>query len=268
MLKNSASILITTYNWEEALQRVLDSVAMQSCLPKEVVVADDGSSEKTALLIRFYQKNYPVPLIHCWQEDLGFRAAAIRNQAIAAMTSDYVIMIDGDMLVHQHFIRDHLRSAQRGFFIQGSRVITTPVMASRLLTDPSFDISSLGFFSSGISNRFNAVNSLCFSRAFSRVDCGMSGTKTCNFSAWREDLLAINGFNEDYVGWGREDSDLVARLLHSGKRRLRLKFQANAYHIYHDDNSRDRLSVNDKLLSDCLKRKATYCMNGIHQYLS
>lgn len=267
MLNSSASILITTYNWESALQKVLDTVLDQSCLPKEVVIADDGSTPATADVIKAYQETFPVPLIHCWQQDDGFRAAAIRNKAIAVMSADYVVMIDGDMLLHRHFIRDHLQVAQKGFFVQGSRVITTPETASRLLGGEHQGVSRLGFLSSGISNRLNALNSAFLSRLFSQRDSHLRSTKTCNFSAWREDLLAINGFNEDYVGWGREDSDLVARLLHSGKQRLKLKCMANAYHLYHEDNSRNRLSQNDSLLEQCLQSKQIYCANGIHQHL-
>ncbi len=268
-MKNSASLLITTYNWKEALSKVLESVLTQTYLPKEVVVADDGSNQDTAELIERYQAIFPVPLIHCWQEDQGFRAAAIRNQAIARMTADYVIMIDGDMLLHPQFIQDHIRAAKSGFFIQGSRVITSPKLAASILDGRQLPRHyPLRFFSSGISNRINTLNSPLLSRFLSRVDCDLRSTKTCNFSAWRKDILSINGFNEDFVGWGREDSDLVARLFHAKRQRLRLKCMANAYHLYHDDNSRDRLSENDVLLEQCLQRKQTWCVNGIDKYIA
>jgi glycosyltransferase involved in cell wall biosynthesis len=267
MPNNSASVLITTYNWEGALQKVLETILRQSQLPKEVVIADDGSTSATANVINAYQKLLPIPLIHCWQEDKGFRAAAIRNKAIAAMTADYVVMIDGDMLLHHHFIRDHVQAAKKGFFIQGSRAITSPCLARSILDGRHQGVSQLGFLSLGISNRLNALNSSFLSRFFSQYDTGLRSTKTCNFSAWKDDLLAINGFNEGYVGWGREDSDLVARLLHSGKKRLKLKCMANAYHLHHEDNSRNRLSQNDSLLEQCLQEQQIYCTNGIDKYL-
>jgi glycosyltransferase involved in cell wall biosynthesis len=267
ILNKSASILITTYNWKEALAQVLESILLQSYLPKEVVIADDGSTQETAELIAAYQSSFSIPLIHCWQKDDGFRAAAIRNKAIAKMTSDYVIMIDGDMLLHPHFIRDHIQTAQQGCFIQGSRVITSSQLAKRLLNGEA-SLSALNFFSSGISNRLNMVNSYTLSRFFSCKNSNLRATKTCNFSAWKDDLLAINGFNEDYIGWGREDSDLAARLLHSGKQRIKLKFMANAYHLYHADNSRNRLSLNDERLDHCISTKQTRCNNGLDKHLN
>lgn len=261
---SSVSLLITTYNWCDALRQVLISVANQSHLPKEVVIADDGSDERTSAFIKDLKATFPTLLIHCWQEDDGFRAAAIRNKAISQITADYVVMIDGDMVLHRHFIKDHLASARQGYFIQGSRVITSPAAAKEILSGAN----DIHFFAKGISNRFNTINSPYLSPLFSVNDTSMKSTKTCNFSAWRDDLLRINGFNEDYVGWGREDSDLVARLFHSGKSRRRLKLLANAYHIYHPDNSRGRLSRNDQLLSHCLSVKQIRCDNGIDKYLS
>lgn len=266
-MANNASILITTYNWKEALERVLTSLLSQSQLPREVVIADDGSSHSTRELIHSYQKIFPVPLIHCWQEDKGFRASSVRNKAIAKMSADYVLMIDGDMYLHPHFIRDHMEVALKGFFVQGSRAITNPELAAKILADEANSVHPLVFFSSGISNRLNTLNSSFLSRLFSRVDRNLRSTKTCNFAAWREDLIDINGFNEDYIGWGREDSDLAARLLHKGVRRLKLKFLANAYHLHHPENSRNQLSKNDLLLEICLKNKLIRCENGIDKYL-
>jgi len=255
----SISILITTYNWKEALALVLQSVSQQSHLPKEVLIADDGSRDDTAKLIQHYQKTFPVPLIHCWQEDLGFRAAAVRNKAIAASTSDYIVMIDGDMVLHSNFIADHLHSAQPNQFIQGSRVITFPDRVKKMLNGNM----SITFYSSGINNRTNTLNLPLLSRYFSHINNELQGTKTCNFSAWRNDLVAINGFNEDYVGWGREDSDLAARLFHSGKKRLKLKFMANAYHLYHPENARKSLQSNDERLAHCIESRQIRCDNGL-----
>ena len=263
MSNMTVSLLITTYNWVAALEQVLLSVKEQTCLPKEVVVADDGSGQQTADLIASLQASFPTKLVHCWHEDKGFRAAAIRNKAIAEMTADYVVMIDGDMVLHPSFIQDHLCSASKGSFIQGSRVITSPAAADRLLSGQK----SMHFLSSGISNRFNALRLPLLSSLVSACDESIHGTKTCNFSAWRSDLIDINGFDESYVGWGREDSDLVARLFHSGKHRLKLKLMANAYHLYHAENSRGSLSCNDTLLTNCIKEKTTWCVNGIDKHL-
>lgn len=116
-----ASLIITTYNSPDRLALVLDSVRDLSPIPAEVIIADDGSTDDTRELIESYAKSFPCPLRHIWQEDKGFRVSISRNKGIAAATQDYIITIDGDMIVDSHFIADHLRFAKRGVVLQGSR---------------------------------------------------------------------------------------------------------------------------------------------------
>ena len=117
------SIVVTTYNWESALKSALLSIAQQTVLPYEVIVADDGSKESMRDMIQEMAKNYPVILKHSWQEDDGYRVARSRNLGIAAATGDYVIIMDGDMVLNKHFIEDHVSAAKAGFCVQGSRVL-------------------------------------------------------------------------------------------------------------------------------------------------
>lgn len=95
------SLLISTYNWCEALNLCLNSVLRQSQQPDEIVIADDGSREDTKLLIADFSKKSPVPIIHVWHEDIGFRKTIILNKAIAKCSSDYIIQIDGDLILHK-----------------------------------------------------------------------------------------------------------------------------------------------------------------------
>jgi len=112
------SLIVTTYN-----RPVLKSAAMQSTLPHEIVVADDGSGEETANIIEEASKKSTVPILHAWQEDRGFRAAMSRNRAIAMSSGEYIVMIDGDMVLHPLFVKDHIEAAEPGTFVQGSRVL-------------------------------------------------------------------------------------------------------------------------------------------------
>lgn len=98
------TLLMTTYNWPQALGMVLASVSRQTVLPDEIVIADDGSTEETKMLIEHFASNFPQPVIHVWQKDLGFRKTAILNKAIAKATGDYIIQIDGDVVLNSHFI--------------------------------------------------------------------------------------------------------------------------------------------------------------------
>ena len=115
------SLIITTYNRPDALLLVLMSVECQSLVPDEVIIADDGSDEQTKDLISEFNSQSNLEIIHSFQEDLGFRAAEARNKAISISKSDYIILVDGDMVLHPEFVADHLKNAKFGFFIQGSR---------------------------------------------------------------------------------------------------------------------------------------------------
>jgi len=125
MKKNvpTCSLIVTTYNWPEALNLSLRSVFKQTQMPDEIIVADDGSRQETRELIQTISKEFNFPIIHCWQEDIGFRLSRSRNNAIIASTSDYLIFIDGDIIIHKDFVKDHVKYSQRGTFVNGSRVL-------------------------------------------------------------------------------------------------------------------------------------------------
>lgn len=258
------SLIITTYNWKEALDAVLKSIINQSKLPDEVIIADDGSTQDTADLIKQWQETFPTPLIHSWQEDTGFRLAESRNRAIARASGDYIIMIDGDMVLSKDFISCYTNSAKKGWFIQGGRV-TTNVSCSKIILTTS-KLPTL--FSKGIKNRKNVISCRLLSALFSFERGNDKATRGCNMGFWYNDLLEVNGFNNDFVGWGREDSEFTIRMLNAGKRRLYLKFAAVAFHLFHNEKSRTSLEENDKLLLKAVNDKLTWCENGLNKFIN
>ncbi|WP_278182882.1 glycosyltransferase family 2 protein [Vibrio misgurnus] len=257
------SLIITTYNWKEALQAVLNSVLHQTVLPDEVIVADDGSREDTALMIEKVRQSYPIPLIHSWQEDNGFQLSMSRNRAIAKASGDYLIMIDGDMALSKNFIESHKKSAKSGWFVQGGRVITNQDCARKIIAEQL----TPNIFTAGLRNRKNCITNSILSRLFSYERNNDKATRGCNMAFWKKDVIEVNGFNQDFIGWGREDSEFVLRMLNAGKRRLYLKFSGVGYHLYHPENSRASLTKNDEILENTIKNKLTRCENGIGQYL-
>lgn len=235
----TVSLLISTYNWREALALVLRSVARQSRPPDEVIVADDGSREDTAALLREIAKDFPVPLRHVWQPDEGFRKARILNRGIAAMRSDYVIQADGDMLLHRHFVADHLRLARPGRFLQGTRIRTTEAETARLLAGgkPHFGWLVDAYFRDDADRstyhygrRHHTLRLPWLARLKSRASGHPMG---CNVSFWRADLLRVNGYDERMHGYGSEDLELDIRLQNAGLRRCQIKFAALALHLEH-----------------------------------
>lgn len=265
MSASTVSLVVTTYNWPEALELILRSVTAQTRRPEEVLVADDGSGEPTRRVVEAFQRDFPVPLRHVWQPDDGFRAGQIRNKAVATATGVYVIQIDGDMVLHPSFVDDHLAAAQPGRFIGGSRVILGPEATRRFLRGGS----PPRFLSPDVRNRLNAVRAPLLGRALARVSRPRSlrSIRGCNMSYWRADFLAVNGYDEEFVGWGREDTDLVVRFQRHGLDRTFFKLQGVAYHLYHPENSRALLDRNDELLRRAAAAESARCRLGVSQYL-
>jgi glycosyltransferase involved in cell wall biosynthesis len=263
----NTSLIITTYNRKDALALVLTSVSRQRVLPDEVIVADDGSRGDTREMLETVARNFPAPLRHSWQEDDGFRAARSRNRAIAAARGDYILLLDGDMVLHPEFIADHLRAAKHGCFVQGSRVLTSAKLSTQLLAEGRVTIP---FFASGIERRRNALRLPWLSDLHLRRSERNSwprGIKTCNQGWWRTDLIAVNGLDERMIGWGREDDELAARALHSGLRCRQLRFAGLAYHLHHPERHQDGASRNDIYLQETRDKRATRAALGIDQHL-
>lgn len=260
----SCSLIITTYNQKERLALVLDSVRDLAVLPTEVLIADDGSTQDTRVLIESFAHDFPCPLRHIWHEDRGFRASEIRNKAIKAARGEYIIIIDGDMILEPHFVVDHLTYAKPKVCLQGSRVILDSKETKNLIEccqkgcERAYKIA---FNKGGIKAKRIGVLAQWIYRA-SKVDYGVfqtrelvKGVRSCNMSFFKADCEAINGFNESFVGWGREDSEFVARFLFNGGQLRRLKFAGVAYHIYHDENPRDMLEVNHNIYLETIREK-------------
>ena len=261
----SSSLLISTYNWPLALELVLLSVQKQTVLPTEVLIADDGSTDETKELILHLKKTFPIPIRHFWHENEGFRKAIILNKAIANSKADYIIQIDGDCIIHKNFIKDHLEFAAKKRFLFGSRVNIQKEHLSSLFKSKKI---TFNLFSSGIKKRTRALHIPIFGKLYKETAELSRKFRGCNVSFYKKDFIAINGYNEDFKGWGREDSELIIRLLNNGVLGKRLRYCGIVYHIYHDEKPRDRLEFNDEIQQNSIKNKSIWCANGIDKYLT
>ena len=260
----SISLIVTTYNRPEALILVLKSIECQLLPPSEVIIADDGSDEKTKDLISEFNSQSNLEIIHSFQEDLGFRAAEVRNKAISISKSDYIILVDGDVVLHPEFVSDHFKNAKFGFFIQGSRSLLKEKKTKDVIIRHQLVFN---FLSSGLNNRFNSIHSNFLSRFFSVKANYLKGIKTCNMSFFKKDFISVNGFNNEFKGWGREDSEFIVRLLNKGINRITLKFSAIQYHLWHEEADRKALVVNDELLQKAVTENLDWCDKGINKFL-
>lgn len=259
----TASLIITTFNSTGPLRKVLESILHQSRSPDEVVIADDGSDGETARVVRDFAGRAPFRVRHEWQENKGFRAAMVRNLAIRHSTGSYIILLDGDCVVSRHFVADHLRQAEKGHFIQGKRILVSrdavdkfdyqaansaPALLRMALTGEIFNIHHL-------------IRLPLFPAFRNRK---LKGIKSCNMSFYRTDIEAVNGFNEDFVGWGNEDSDLVCRFFNYGLMKKVHPFMAVCFHLWHPTNKSVNVA-NQRLLNGTMASGEYYCRNGLRK---
>jgi glycosyltransferase involved in cell wall biosynthesis len=256
--KVSIASIVSTYNSPEYLRRVLAGYREQSICLDELLVADDGSTDETAELVQDFARNAPFAVRHIWHEDLGFRLAEIRNRAVSAATADYLVFSDGDCIPHPRFIEDHGRAMRDGCFVTGKRMLVGKSL-SRSFAWNGFG----GAFSSVMRGELTGAHHLLRMPILTLVRRGIGGLRGCNMGIFRSDLLAVNGFNEQITGWGREDSELVARLFAYGLTRLETPFSAIVFHLWHSENSRSSLSENDRLLDETISSGRYRCSCGI-----
>lgn len=262
----SVALIITTYNRPDALELVLKSALAQTHLPDEIIVADDGSRQDTAEVVEFIRSHTDIPVKHSWRPDDGYRAAESRNRALAQAKSDYIILTNGDMILDPSFVADHLKLARKGRLVQGSRVILTQARTEEILD--SGELPDLSAFSQGIEKRLSALRCRSLSALIGRQSSRKhEGIKTCNMGFFRSDALSVNGFDNRFVGWGREDSEFVARLFHNGMKRHNLKFAGIAYHLWHHEAERDALPQNDALLKATLSEQKIRCEDGMDEFI-
>jgi glycosyltransferase involved in cell wall biosynthesis len=234
----SISTIITSYNQARTLRLLLASLDRQTFTDFEVIIADDGSSDGTAELC---QEKRPFAIKFVTQEDLGYRKAKIVNLAIRQSDAPYLIFLDADVILERHFIEDHYRLKKPHQFVCGRRVDLGPIISRGIVLNHvsrgRFDRMDLGLLLSAL-----VKDSMALKRAFripySRLRRLLGYHRSLdllgsNFSAWKEDLLKVNGFNESIESYWGEDGDLYIRLRNVGKTSIGAKGLCIQYHIYH-----------------------------------
>jgi glycosyltransferase involved in cell wall biosynthesis len=251
------SVIVITYNREDALEAVLRSLAQQSDKDFEVVVADDGSKAATAELVEAWQAKIGHRIAHVWHEDRGFRAAEIRNRAILASRGAYIIFLDGDCIARPDFVATHRRLAEPGWFVSGNRILLSPALTARVLREKlSPERWNLAAWIAqrlrGGINRVSALLRLPLGPLRRLRQKDWRGARSANLAVWRSDLTRVDGFDADYFGWGKEDSDIIVRLLRAGVRRKDGVFATGVLHLWHAEADRERLAENERKLSDII----------------
>jgi glycosyltransferase involved in cell wall biosynthesis len=251
------SVIVTTYNWPDALDSVLRGLSRQTDNGFEVVIADDGSSPATTEIVERWKSGGGMPLNYVWQEDRGFRAAEIRNRAIVASRGNYCIFLDGDCIVRPDFVAAHRRLAAPGWFVTGNRILLSASLTAKALREKlapeTWSLTEwMGERLRGGVNRLSALLRLPLGPLRKLRRKAWRGARSCNLAVWRSDLDRVDGFDADYVGWGKEDSDIIVRLLHAGVRRKDGVFATGVLHLWHPEADRGRLAENEARLSEII----------------
>ena len=260
----SLALVVNTFNQPDYLLRLLNALSRQTQLPQEVVLADDGSDDQTRTAFEGWAARQSFPCSRVWQEHTGFRRARILNLAIARAASAHLVFQDGDTIPHPEFVADHLRLARSGTFVQGHRALIEQGGASFFgLGEFTADRrrALLSWQLSGLKHAYRWPWPAC------RYRSDLRGIRGCNLAIWRDDLIKVNGYNEAFTGWGREDSELAVRLMNAGARRLDVRGWAICYHLWHPPVSSANLPANDQLLQIAQAQKASWCESGLSAHL-
>ena len=271
-MRTAATVVVSTYENPGYLDLVLAGLATQDRRDFEVIVADDGSGPKTRALVEKTAASFPVPLKHVWQADEGFRLAAVRNQAIRHASGRIIVILDGDSIPHPLFVADHIALARPGRFVQGHRIMLSKEVSAALGRETVLmgGIFGLGWtlkesWKGRLSNPKNALRLSVRFRGLLPAPGSRSlkGIRGCNMGFWLSDLVRVNGFDELYVGWGREDSDIAFRLIRAGVLRREARFAALVYHLWHPEKPEKQESKNDAILEEMMASCRMRAVRGL-----
>jgi glycosyltransferase involved in cell wall biosynthesis len=267
------SVIISTYNWPQALQACLDSLLAQNDQFFEIIVADDGSGDQTAELVGRIINSSTIKIRRIHHEDRGFRAGTIRNKAVAVSQGDYLLFMDGDCVAFPNFISRHRQLSENGYFVPGNRILLSQNFTSQILEQKTaLHCKPFSFFVQqrifGNINRLLPLVYVPLNFLRYRLSQHWQKAMTCNLGIWKQDFLSINGFDEQFEGWGFEDSDLVVRLIHQGVKRKEGRFAVPVLHLWHPINDRSQHDSNyQRLMERVNNPDFKHCQLGVDQYL-
>ncbi|MHA7057810.1 glycosyltransferase family 2 protein [Aquimarina sp. M1] len=233
------TVIISTYNQPQWLQKVLFGYECQRMNNFEVIIADDGSGEDTKKIISAFSKTSKYSIKHIWHEDQGFRKTVILNKAVSAAAADYLLFTDGDCIPRKDFIETHLRLRKKGWFLSGGyfklpKDISQTISIDDIKNQRCFDVHWLK--NQGLLSSFK-LNKLTSSGNKERFLNFITPTKATwdgmNVSGWKKDVLQVNGFDER-MQYGGEDREIGERLFNLGIKAKQIRYSAICLHLYHD----------------------------------
>ncbi len=268
------SVIITTYNSEEWLKKVLFGYLNQTETDFEVVIADDGSTEKTKQVITEFSSKFKYPIVHVWQEDHGFQKCKILNKAILQTNSNYILFTDGDCIPREDFVATHLKHKEKGFFLSGG-YFKLPMKTSQaieekdIISKQCFDLFWLA--KNGVKTNFKLTKLIRFKPFILFMNWVTPTKKTFNghnTSCYKQDLIAVNGFNES-MQYGGLDREIGERMFNLGIRSKQIRYSAICLHLDHARSyfSKEKFQENSKIREFNIRNKVIKIENGLSQYV-
>jgi len=272
MSRPAASVIVSTYNRPGALAAVLRGLLAQSRRDFEVLVSDDGSSPPTREVARGFMTAFEGRLHYLWHEDQGFRAAAARNRAIERAQGAHLCFLDGDCVPRNGFVQGHLQGSRRGVILRGSRLLLSPAVTQACERGEQFPhtwnlrelrrrvrCGELNRMAPVLGGAMDQVRML--GMAFRGTNWRLM--RGCNFSVPADAIQAVGGFDESYVGWGYEDSDLCVRLLRHGLRIRQAPAGTCVLHLWHAERDRGGEPANRARLDALFMTRRVRAVRGL-----
>lgn len=267
------SVIITTYNSEDWLYKVLTGFSVQTEADFELVIADDGSLDSTKKIIDSFSDKFKFPIIHVWQEDKGFRKSKILNKAILQTNSDYLLFTDGDCIPRKDYVDVHLKNREEGYFLSGGYFklpmeISQQITANDIETQNCFSIKWLLKQKLPVNFKITKLIKARFIVVFLNW---ITPTKKTfnghNSSVYKNDLISVNGFNEE-MQYGGLDRELGERLFNKGLLSKQIRYEAICVHLDHKRGyaSPEIWKKNNEIRAFNQKNKITQSSKGLDQY--
>ena len=264
------SVIVSTYNSEEWLKKVLWGFNCQIFKDFEVVVADDGSGPKTRELLESMSKEVFYKIVHVWQEDEGFQKSRILNKAVTACRADYIIMTDGDCIPREDFVEVHYINKEEGYFISGGYYML-PMNISKLISLKDIELQNCfkinwlkeqGVPKTFKNNKLTASGFISkFLNTFTPTNASWNGH---NSSGWKKDIVNVNGFDER-MQYGGQDRELGERLFNFGIKSKQLRYSAVCVHLDHKRGYKtpESIAKNQSIRKETRNQKLVWSHYGI-----
>ncbi|MBT8236422.1 MAG: glycosyltransferase family 2 protein [Bacteroidia bacterium] len=264
------SIIVSTYNSEAWLQKVLWGFNYQTFKDFELVIADDGSGPKTKELLDKMQEEVSYPIVHVWQEDDGFQKSRILNKAIEVCRADYIIMTDGDCIPREDFVLVHNINKAPGFFISGGYYML-PMNISEMITREDIEkqlcfniqwLKEKGIPKTFKNNKLTANGFM--SKLFNAITPTNASWNGHNSSGWKKDIVKVNGFDER-MQYGGQDRELGERLFNLGIKSKQLRYSAVCVHLDHKRGYKtpESIAKNQSIRKETRKKRKVWTPYGI-----